>query len=87
MNQGVVGLALWLSFMVWVLGRPAPAPRHSWSLGWRLLWVCCLTNFLMAVLVPLGSLGPSGNQATGSAPMRIEACHPEPPTNATSAGA
>src|SRR5262249_5328799 len=49
LEQGVVGLALWLSFIVWSLSRPAPAPDHPWSLGCRLLWIAGLSTFALAL--------------------------------------
>jgi hypothetical protein len=50
MEQGVIGLVLWICFMVWVLMRPKPPSNHPWSLGWQLLWVITLTSFVAAVL-------------------------------------
>jgi hypothetical protein len=50
LEQGAVGLALWLGFMLWLLTRPAPPWRHPWALGWRLFWIGCASNFALAIL-------------------------------------
>src|SRR5262249_12108378 len=50
LEQGLVGLCLWIAFVVWCFTRPAPPPAEPWRLGWRLLWVTCLGNFGLALL-------------------------------------
>jgi hypothetical protein len=50
LEQGVVGLVLWVGFVAWfVLRRPAYS-RHPWSLGRRLLWYAALAGFGSALL-------------------------------------
>jgi hypothetical protein len=50
LEQGLVGLALWVGFVVWLaLRRPADG-RDPWSLGRRLLWYYALAGFGSAVL-------------------------------------
>jgi hypothetical protein len=50
LEQGVVGLLLWVAFAVWLLKRPSPPRDSPWRLGWRLLWWSCLGSFLLALL-------------------------------------
>src|SRR5262249_43859855 len=50
LEQGVVGLALWITFIAWLLSRPAPKSDRPWFLGWRLLWVSCLSTFILALI-------------------------------------
>jgi hypothetical protein len=50
LEEGVVGLALWLAFFFWLLSRSAPKGQAPWSLGWRLVWVICLSNIVLATL-------------------------------------
>ncbi len=38
LEQGLVGLMLWVAFFAWCLTRPGPSPKDPWRLGWRLLW-------------------------------------------------
>src|SRR5260370_17001383 len=41
LEQGLVGLALWVAFIVWELIRPQPSKSDSWFVGPRLAWVTC----------------------------------------------
>jgi hypothetical protein len=50
LEQGVVGLGLWVGFIAWALSRPALPRGSPWQLGWRLLWCASLGSFLLAVL-------------------------------------
>jgi hypothetical protein len=50
LEQGLVGLALWVAFFAWALTRPAPPPGDSWRMCWRLLWWTCLGNFAASLL-------------------------------------
>ena len=50
LEQGLVGLCLWVAFIVWLLTRPAPPPGASWRLGWRLLWYASAIQLALAVL-------------------------------------
>jgi hypothetical protein len=50
LEQGLVGLVLWLCFIFWFFRQPLPGDRHPWSLGCRLLWYSCLASFGLAIL-------------------------------------
>jgi hypothetical protein len=50
LEQGLVGLALWVAFAGWVLTRRGPPPQHPWRLCWRLNWWGTLGNFGLALL-------------------------------------
>jgi hypothetical protein len=50
LEQGVVGLALWITFVTWIFTRPAPATQHPWALGRRLLWVFALSAFAAGLI-------------------------------------
>jgi hypothetical protein len=46
LEEGIVGLAFWAAFVVWVITRPRAGANHSWSLGRRLARVSCIVFFL-----------------------------------------
>src|SRR5262249_22181056 len=50
LEQGLVGLALWVAFGAWVLTRRGPPPREPWRLGWRLGWWNTLANLALAAV-------------------------------------
>jgi hypothetical protein len=50
LEQGLVGLVLWLAFAVWVLTRPAFRKQEPWLLTQRLLWWGALSNFGLAAI-------------------------------------
>jgi len=45
LEQGVLGLALWLAFITWLLTRPGLAKSDPWFYGNRLAWVTCAAYF------------------------------------------
>src|SRR3989449_8971701 len=45
LELGLVGLGLWLSFIVWLLIQPGPSRSDPWFIGRRLAWVTCLIYF------------------------------------------
>jgi hypothetical protein len=49
LEQGVAGLALWTTFIIWFLGRRPADPRDSWQFGKTLIWVFTLASFAIAV--------------------------------------
>jgi hypothetical protein len=49
LEQGVAGLALWITFIIWFLGRRPADPRDSWQFGKTLLWVFSLASFAIAL--------------------------------------
>jgi hypothetical protein len=50
LEQGLPGLILWVSFVVWLMQRPALSPAHPFHLGWRLMWYCTIGSFILSVL-------------------------------------
>jgi hypothetical protein len=50
LEQGLVGLGLWIAFICWVLTRPRPAKGDPWFLGLRLLWFTAAGSFALSVL-------------------------------------
>ena len=50
LEQGIVGLVLWVIFMFWVLSRRGPPVVDSWSLGWRLFWFYAAGSFALSTL-------------------------------------
>jgi hypothetical protein len=51
LEQGLVGLALWLSFLFWFVVSSAAFCKTPWQSGRRVAWVCCLVYFLIG---PIG---------------------------------
>jgi hypothetical protein len=45
LEQGLVGLALWLVFIFWLLTRREPDRSDPWFLGRRLAWAMCALYF------------------------------------------
>jgi len=50
LEQGLLGLALWIAFIVWLLLRPRPPRSDPWFIGWRLAWVTCATYFATGLI-------------------------------------
>ncbi len=50
LEQGLVGLALWVAFIVWLMIRPQPARSDSWFVGRRLAWVTCAVYFATGLI-------------------------------------
>jgi hypothetical protein len=50
LEQGLAGLALWIVFVIWFLGRRPVAPRDSWQFGKTLMWCLCLASFVSAMI-------------------------------------
>jgi hypothetical protein len=50
LEQGVMGLVLWVLFILWVLARGREqSPLDSWALGKRLAWVSCGLYFVIGL--------------------------------------
>jgi hypothetical protein len=50
LEQGLVGLALWVAFIVWLMMRSQPAKSDSWFIGRRLAWVTCAAYFATGLI-------------------------------------
>jgi len=50
LELGLVGLALWVAFIVWLLIRPQPARSDPWFVGRRLAWVTCAAYFATGLI-------------------------------------
>ncbi len=50
LEQGIVGLVLWVIFIGWALSRRGPPAADHWFLSWRLLWIFALGNFALSAL-------------------------------------
>ena len=49
LEQGLMGLLLWILFILWVISRLDQSPSDSWALGRRLAWVSCAVYFAVAL--------------------------------------
>lgn len=49
LEQGIMGLLIWIMFIIWLLTRRGGNPRDSWYLGRRLAWVSCAVFFTIAL--------------------------------------
>lgn len=50
LEEGVLGLGIWVAFIIWLLTRPALARGDSWALGRRLAWVACALYFATGLI-------------------------------------
>jgi hypothetical protein len=49
LEQGVVGLLLWVAFILWLLSRRYYSRKDPYHLGKRLAWVSCAAYFALAI--------------------------------------
>ena len=49
LEQGVVGLILWLAFICWCAGRRPRDQRDPWLFGKQLAWFFCMVSFVIAM--------------------------------------
>jgi len=49
LEQGIMGLMIWIAFVVWVISRRDSDPGDSWYLGRRLAKVACAVFFVAAL--------------------------------------
>jgi hypothetical protein len=49
LEQGLIGLVIWIAFIVWLLTRPNENRLDPWHLGRRLAWVTCAVSFAYAL--------------------------------------
>ncbi|MGI9065013.1 MAG: O-antigen ligase family protein [Pyrinomonadaceae bacterium] len=50
LEQGLVGLALWIAFIAWLLMRRGEGPADPWFLGRRLAWAACAAYFATGLI-------------------------------------
>lgn len=50
LEQGVVGLVLWIAFLIWAFTRFPDGPNEPWRPCRRLLWWTCLATFANGML-------------------------------------
>jgi hypothetical protein len=50
LEQGLVGLGLWIVFIVWLLTRLGQGPADPWFLGRRLAWGTCAAYFATGLI-------------------------------------
>lgn len=50
LEQGVLGLFIWMAFIVWVAARPGAHHSDPWHLGRRLAWFACVTTFASGLI-------------------------------------
>ena len=50
LEQGLIGLGLWIAFMAWLLTRQGEGIADRWFLGRRLAWVTCAACFATGLL-------------------------------------
>jgi len=52
LEEGILGLLLWIAFLIWALTRYSANRSDKWYLGQRLAWVACAAVFGASVLEP-----------------------------------
>jgi hypothetical protein len=50
LEQGILGLLIWIFFILWLLRRHHESPNDAWYLGRRLAWVACAVFFATGLL-------------------------------------
>ena len=50
LEQGMLGLCLWVAFIAWALGRSTTHPDDEWLMGRRLFWVTCAMFFATGMI-------------------------------------
>lgn len=50
LEQGVLGLCLWVAFIAWALGRRTTRAGDEWVTGRRLFWVTCAMYFATGMI-------------------------------------
>ncbi|SRR6266516_206853 len=49
LEQGILGLSIWVAFLIWALTRYSANAPDTWNLGRKLAWVACLAQFAAGV--------------------------------------
>ncbi len=50
LEQGLVGLLLWIGFIVWYVAKRAAFVKDEWLIGRRMAWYLCILTFLNGAL-------------------------------------
>jgi hypothetical protein len=50
LEQGILGLVIWVAFILWLLTRWQESRHNTWYLGRRLAWVACASFFAAGLL-------------------------------------
>jgi hypothetical protein len=50
LEQGVVGLLLWICFVVWFLTNRAAFIKDEWLVGRRMAWTLCVLSFMIGLI-------------------------------------
>jgi hypothetical protein len=50
LEQGIIGLLIWIVFIIWLFTRREPNRRDSWYLGRRLAFVACAASFVTGLI-------------------------------------
>jgi len=50
LEQGLVGLFLWIAFLAWLFTRRGAGPADPWFIGRRLAWVTCAAYFATGLI-------------------------------------
>src|SRR6185436_19753513 len=50
LEQGLVGLFLWIAFIVWLFTRRGAGPADPWFIGRRLAWATCAAYFATGLI-------------------------------------
>ncbi len=50
LEQGIIGLCLWVGFIVWFVTRRFSAARTSWQMGEHVAWAACIMYFGSAMI-------------------------------------
>jgi hypothetical protein len=88
LEQGILGLFIWILFVLWIFTRRERDPSDPWHLGRRLAWVSCAAFFGTAVVgtglltsLPHSSLflllvGWVGARQTRTEPALVSSAYP-----------
>lgn len=60
LEQGLVGLVLWIAFIVWFVSNRAAFAKDEWLAGRRMAWCLCILNFLTGA-IGIGLLSTTPN--------------------------
>ena len=55
LEQGIIGLLLWIGFIAWFLTSSVVVDSGPWQAGRKLAWLCCVA-YLSTGMIGLGML-------------------------------